>query len=115
MLDKTLSNMNTKEILKKGFEACGLHPWNVNTIDFNKVFKRIPYCSNKTVCGTELAPTSETCQNVDALKVFENVLEKEKLEVFKAYVNPIWTGKIEDKSLFQTWYSLKISNEVSFI
>lgn len=48
--------MNAKEILKKGFEACGLNPWNTNASDYNEVFKRVQSSSNEVVSDSQLSP-----------------------------------------------------------
>lgn len=113
LLDKTLTNMNITEILKNGFETCGLSPLNVNAVNFSKVFKRIQNSTNDITCDAEIQSSSTNNKNAEFLRELENILGKEKLEIFESQSSLTWTGEIEDTSLFRIWYSLKFPNEVS--
>lgn len=50
---------------------------------------------------------SDMVQNdVDKLKIFENLLSADKLESFKMNAGIVWRGLEKDKSLFELWYQL---------
>lgn len=96
LLKTTFDNMMDRlpSIIKNGFLACGLHPFNPNNIKFEKFFE-------PTVIRKE--------QNTEQIKVFLNFFEREnvdKIGTFKSSGN-IWQGDIQDKSLFYFWQSLK--------
>lgn len=115
VLDKALTNLNTKKILENGFEACGLYPLNVNALNFNKTSKRMQNNSFEVISDPEETSSSEIHQDDEVLKALENFLDKEKLELFRSHTGPIWTGEIEDTNLFKFWHSIKISKDVSCI
>lgn len=53
LLNKVIKDSIRPDILENGFKACGLYPWDVNSIDFKK-------CLGKTAIGIELEQENAT-------------------------------------------------------
>ncbi|XP_057340983.1 uncharacterized protein LOC130678024 [Microplitis mediator] len=103
-LKKTFESLNLKKILENGFKTCGLHPLNVNAIDYSKVFKKLGNSSSETPSIFEDTP--ELPEESEALKVLESLIDKDKLISFKDHDSSVWKGRKEDESLYDIWYKL---------
>ena len=80
-----------------GFRACGLYPLDANAVDYSKICNKEPIIIDT---------------NTTEHKQFSNYLEKEiepdKLKEFKRQQSTIWTGNMEDTSLFKVWYKVSL-------
>lgn len=108
VLKKIFESLDLKKILENGFKTCGLHPLNVNAIDFSKVFKKDGNLSSDTQCTSE--EVINTPKDSAALKVIESLIDKDKLVSFRAHNSSVWRGKKEDESLYDIWFKLNQSN-----
>lgn len=116
MLKKTLDTLDHKKLLESGFVKCGLHPFNVNAIDFTKVLNL-----NKNTSVSEELVENLNNKKDERLKIFESFITDEKLQTFRTNESAEWKGETKDESLFQIWYKLftlgseitdKINNQV---
>jgi len=102
VLKNTLQNMKVDKTLQNGFQICGLYPFNENAVDYKKVFTRTT--KSKVLCVQEEDTSINHINNEEiALTCIENMIEKNKLLVFKSYKSRQWTSKKEDESLFYIW------------
>ncbi|XP_076383644.1 uncharacterized protein LOC117221838 isoform X1 [Megalopta genalis] len=103
LLNKTLNCINIKTIMQNGFKKCGLYPFDVEAIDFSKLFTRMEInCSSHTPeNGSE-----SVHNNINSLKVLESLLTIHQLQSFRLNTSTIWKGMPRDESLFEIWYKL---------
>ena len=99
---KTLNNLNVKDIFRNGFQRCGLCPFNVNAVDYSKVI------TLKRRNVETIEQYSEQYKN--ALECIEKNITQDTLDSFKKQKSKNWTGKIEDKNLFELWSKLTKTN-----
>lgn len=106
LMKKTLETLNMKKILENGFRRCGLHPFDVEGIDYDKVFDRMEASNNSSAINSSpLQNESQPTLN-NSLQVLESLLSTEQLEFFKLNTSPIWAGLKQDENLFKMWYNL---------
>ncbi|XP_020298407.1 uncharacterized protein LOC109862703 isoform X2 [Pseudomyrmex gracilis] len=102
VLEKALSDLDLKEILKNSFEKCGLHPFNHNSIDYSKL---IPYDPVRIISNDqnhdEPSPTVSSPHQLS--HNIESMIKPDVLKMFKENVSPDWKGSIEYKKLFVVW------------
>ena len=102
VLDETPSIVNNEKLLKQGFKKCGLYPFDVEAINYTKVFQR------QTSSGAE-EPTveSENIENTaNPLKVLESLISPDKLHGFRLNEGSAWRGLTRDSSLYEIWFKL---------
>lgn len=102
LLKDTLETLNLCEIVKNGFRACGLYSFNIDALDFSKIFNTKKL--ENTVQGTNI-------KYEELLIYLEKEIEPDTLQEFKRQKSDTWHGKSEDTSLFKIWH--KISEIVS--
>lgn len=105
VLKNAFERLGLKTILANGFKTCGLHPLNVNAIDFTKVFKRNGNSSYETQITSEDASEVPTISH--SLIVLESLIDTDTLRSFKIHNGSIWEGRKEDESLYNIWYKLE--------
>lgn len=105
ILKKTLDSMDCKKLLENGFRKCGLQPFDVNKIDFSKVFDK-----NRSAIASEAFEIDSGVveQNTNSQKDFEKFLTIEKIMEFRSNDGPIWKGSVDDRNLFKLWYGLSL-------
>lgn len=86
-------------------------PLNPDAIDYKKVFKRLNETGDAAM-PDDSENISAASQNPEALRVLENLIGKDKLELFNSQTTSDWTGRREDKSLFEIWF--KLANGTTF-
>lgn len=89
------------ETLKNGFRRCGLCPFNVDNVNFEKVSSR----------NLENKQNPENIRPIGLLTELENRIGKNKVMIFKRNLNKDkWEGTVEDTSLFKIWKDLTQEN-----
>ena len=93
-----------QECMIKGFQKCGLCPWNPDAVDYSKLPKT----------STRESPEGDThaidCNSVARNQVLyiELAISEEKIKLFELNrSNDKWYGPIEDTSLFNIWRNAK--------
>jgi len=104
LLKNTLETLNLCKILKNGFRACGLYPFNIDALDFSKIL-------NKNKLNNTFQVTNIKYEEL--LLYLEKEIELDTSQEFKKQQSDTWHGKSEDTSLFKIWH--KISNKVNNI
>ncbi|XP_011699153.1 PREDICTED: uncharacterized protein LOC105456648, partial [Wasmannia auropunctata] len=92
-LKETLEGIGVTKILKNGFRVCGLHPFNIDAIDFSKLFKRE---------NTLSKPAIDHEDHNKFLAYMENMLGSE-IMTFKENKDDEWKGLPENRNLFNFW------------
>lgn len=111
-LKKTLERIDIVSVLKNGFRVCGLYPFNVDAIDFSKLFKT----------RNELSIPASVIDYEDHSKFLaymENMLGSEIIATFKENNDTEWKGLLDNRNLFNFWnkvskLSMTKSNTVSY-
>lgn len=88
----------TPQILRNGFQKCGLFPWNPEIVvvpQFEAAIKE-----------TEGVQTKKASQLEKHVVWFEAQIGIDKLKTFQEN-NGAWTGSIEDSSLYNLWKKVK--------
>lgn len=101
ILKKALDNLDVVDILKNGFEKCGLKPFCADVIDYSEIFRQ----TNSELDGEH----SQECvsNHAFALQYIEDHVNSKTLAYFQlAAVTNKWTGPTEDTSLFNIWKDL---------
>lgn len=103
VLKRTLDAMDTKKLWIHTFKKCGLGPFNVNAIDFTKVFQRY---QDPLDSGVSMRNFRIMHNFVDLLQVVKSLLTKDKLEAFRLNEDYILRRLRKDESLFEMRYNL---------
>jgi len=104
LLKKALDSIDTVNILKNGFRACGLCPFSPNAVDYNKLINKTDNDkSNEKENEENISPLEE-----QSLKFIEKNINANTLVDFELCKDSeIWAGVEKDKSLFYLWLKLK--------
>ena len=104
LLAETLKTLNVGEILASGFKACGLYPFSVDAVNYQK----IGGCSSKSIA---FDTTKEIHQGTDAkyhLRYLKSFIDRDTLERFKLAKNcDRWNGDVQYSKLYSIWNSMQ--------
>lgn len=98
LLKDTLDAIDCAKIFKNGFRRCGLFPFDVEAIDFDKILELNKIEAHVSTSDPE--PVYNTCAQNKSLEGFEIYLTKEQVEAFRLSTDPMWKGNASDKGLF---------------
>lgn len=121
LLDDCIKTTVTTDIIKNGFAACGLYPFNENAIEYSKILKSSDVEHNivdpteideSNISTESVTSESVTLKSKDLFNIFEERLGNDKLNQFKRSGSE-WIGEMEDAGLFYFWLNFKndIENE----
>lgn len=105
-----------KKIVKNGFKAVGLMPFDPNAVDYNvlsKKNKKTPKENHRVIENQQSLENQQLISNASEnknlhLTTFENNLSFQLLQDFKnAESSKLWTGSIDKKGLFEYWLQIK--------
>ena len=101
VLNMTLNNIKEeKDVIRSGFKASGLVPFNPNAVIYDVLLKK----EKSESISTHNEETEDATQH---LQNFEKNISPELLLEFKdALSKGSWTGNIEKKALFEYWHQI---------
>ena len=107
VLKEALDEKVTDKILRNGFRKCGLYPWDPSVVNniFDKISKSSSHSESSAIVN----------KNDYELKIIEKYIPVEKLDMFKSEKKEVWTGAMEDKSLYEVWCKIKGKNGIENI
>lgn len=86
----------SKETIQNGFKACGLVPFCADNVNFSKM------------SFTNAMEKFDNVKLKQKLQILEDLIPRDKLNVFKSRNMEEWNGDVEDTSLYTIWKTLKI-------
>lgn len=106
VLKQTLESMQEEDIIKNGFRATGLVPFNPNAVDYDILDKKKEK-SKQPVSASH-------GESIDLhLQKFQDNLSEVSPGLLHRFEKDLptgsWTGNLENKALFEYWYRLKSS------
>lgn len=94
----------TEQSIQNGFKSCGLCPFSVANVNFNKIAPKD--CEVSVPVVSSVACRSEFNLK-DWLSFLESNIPEDKMAEFRnSYDKHDWTGRIEDTSLFLLWKTM---------
>lgn len=94
VLKAAIDGINMERILKSGFKGCGLCPFNVEAVDFTKLFSREGIIEESTAASLQC--TVNIC-------FIEKNIDPTILLCFKSNYGTEWTGPLKYKELYNFW------------
>lgn len=114
LLKDVIDSAITSKILENGFKKCGLCPFTPEAINYKSLIKGIAAeQALDAVQGESNHSIQEVINLAGYLKFFESMVGSQKLEIFRAS-EPEWSGRLEDKSLFEIWYKFNSIEDIHF-
>lgn len=111
VLKSALDSMNIQDVLKSGFRACGLHPFNPDKVDYSKLFVK----TNHPPSESQLQAISKNTTPSDVLAVVESYIDPVALKFFKCHnETEVWTHPVEFLELYNFWLKIKKAAENHF-
>lgn len=104
-LKTALENLDLSTMAKNGFRKCGLHPFNADSVDYTKIFRRDPDSKMETEDHPEVVRDDNS--NRQVLEVLEKFMGSEILEKFQSNQDDTWLGEREHLSLYNVWFRMK--------
>lgn len=106
VLKQTLESMQEEDIIKNGFRATGLVPFNPNAVDYDIL--------NKKKEKSKQPVSASHGESIDLhLQKFQDYLNEASPDLLHRFEKDLptgsWTGNLENKALFEYWYWLKSS------
>lgn len=110
VLEKALNNMDIQAIMPHGFRKCGLKPFNVEAVDFTRLFNRLEEQNTvETLTSNPEATMSDVSCVISPdslLKGLENLIPQDVLADFQLNTSFEWKGIKKHESLFEVWFKL---------
>lgn len=103
ILKVAVDNTDMDSHLKSGFKACGLHPFDANSISYDRLLKSSSTVSPSSQSNCE---TNNVKVNYTRLLEFEKNIDKSLLMDFNK-CEGTWVGEIENAALFKIWQELE--------
>ncbi|XP_070171041.1 LOW QUALITY PROTEIN: uncharacterized protein [Polyergus mexicanus] len=95
LVNECLQRAAKPETIRNGFRICGLYPFDVNAVPFEKLLKTT-------------ADDSEKTENIRSiLSVIESTIGVERLKEFKRCEKDQWNGQTKDEGLFNFWLDIR--------
>ncbi|TGZ48732.1 Tigger transposable element-derived-like protein [Temnothorax longispinosus] len=112
LLQQALDTIRSSDILRRGFEACGLHPLNPDAVNYQKLISRLKSTVETNKQSAREIPEADPD---NFLTFIEKYIPKTTLQNFKFSENlESWTGDLEDQSLFRVWSAIRQRNRTLF-
>lgn len=108
---------SASECLRRGFDLCGLYPWNADAIDYGRLITNVSKNCEPEKVSTEPPPKYEYNQEPEnlykeQLGYIEAGLESDQVERFtNNRYEEHWFGPIEELALFNFWKRFKDMSE----
>lgn len=124
VLKRAIEGIDYARIVKQGFAATGLHPFNKNSPNYNvlnRTKKRKRSSRNSPEVNQAVSQDSSEQEVAEEdqkqlLRLFETkLLSPAILEQFKASEGSEWSGDISLKAMFEGWIKLKTGNKYLLI
>ncbi|XP_055528078.1 uncharacterized protein LOC129720616 [Wyeomyia smithii] len=114
LLEKAIDSLENKDTtLTNGFRKCGLYPFDADAIDYKSFPKPLEKPSTAPATSSAKIGSEEDLSDANDASIPENRgfleslnsrLSSEKLYAFRANRNNlVWSGPVEDVSLFYLW------------
>lgn len=108
LLEAAIKDRVTPEILQNGFKKCGLFPWDPEVV--SNFFPENDDQPNSPRNSPKQSEDDVQATNIDRLAFMESFIDQKVLESFEEHsFEEQWSGRIEDKSLFEIWKKMKQS------
>jgi len=107
LVNECLQRAVKPETIRNGFRICGLYPFDVNAVPFEKLLKTTADDSEKTE-SEESEPREKNEEDIRSILSFiESMIGVERLEEFKRCEKDQWNGQTKDEGLFNFWLDIK--------
>lgn len=106
LVNECLQRAAKPETIRNGFKICGLYPFDVNAVPFEKLLKTTADDSEKTE-SEELEPREKNEDIRSNLSFIESMIGVERLQEFKRCEKTQWNGQPKDEGLFNLWLEIK--------
>lgn len=111
LLQQALDTLSS-DILRRGFEACDLHPLNPDAVNYQKLISRLKSTVETNEQSAREIPETDPD---NLLTCIEKYIPKTMLQNFKSSENlEAWTGDLEDQNLFRVWSAIRQRNGTLF-
>lgn len=109
LVDECLKKAAKPNTINNGFKTCGLYPFDVNAIPFDKLLTTTnPFTETTQEDGVEQIKKNDVSEDPRSLlTVIESTIGCEKVEIFKSCENDGWNGPVQDEGLFHFWLEIK--------
>lgn len=103
-LSKLITEEDFTTVIKNGFKACGLHPFNADSVDYSKCVETKDHANNQSV-SDERNSQKTTQQALTHQEYIESKIDPELLQRFKnAKATDIdWETGYKHESLYNFW------------
>lgn len=103
ILKLALDSVDSKKIIKNGFEVCGLHPFNPENVDYS-------LCNmyDRQMESPKTSDVQESAVNLTLLETLQNNLDPNLIREFEGCAEDgLWIGDMKNEGLFDFWRKLK--------
>lgn len=104
VLKNALTSLNLNKIFEKSFHACGLYPFNADSINYNKLIKFETKDNQKEQSESNTIET-ETTSNLSFFGQLQYKMDETVLAEFSSNNSNEWKGDLEYKQLYLFWQS----------
>lgn len=105
-VNECLQRAAKPETIRNGFRICGLYPFDVNAVPFEKLLKTLANDAEKTE-NEEPEPRKKNEDIRSILSFIESTIGVKRLEEFKRCEKDQWNGQTKDEDLFNFWLNIK--------
>lgn len=107
LLKASMEKLDTESLLRNGFQATGLHPFNVGALRENHLLNKIVENS-----PDQEEPTTSNCQSngISGLQLLEDTIESIEpglVDAFEQALEGEWAGELQHLSLFNVWKNIR--------